>query len=211
MCWKPKPRTSTLRVGCCRKRTCAHPAPRKSRFFRLSPASSARPARNLWLWTSLPPATPCCCWTRPEPTTVKWFAKMRRDMHYTTPMMRLQDPKQTRIPIATLAETTPVLEAANLQNDLRRAGIEPWAWIINQSLAASQKLFAPAAEAGHERTAPDRGGRKPSCFPLRRRCTAKRRAGRCRTPASLGGKPDRGQEFIGALMPPSQQQSNSQE
>lgn len=51
-----------------------------------------------------------------------------------TPMMRLQDSEQTRIIIATLAETTPVLEAAHLQDDLRRAGIEPWAWVINNSL-----------------------------------------------------------------------------
>lgn len=56
-------------------------------------------------------------------------------LHFTTPMMQLQDTKQTKIMIVTLAETTPVLEAANLQNDLRRAGIEPWAWIINNSLA----------------------------------------------------------------------------
>jgi arsenite-transporting ATPase len=39
--------------------------------------------------------------------------------------------------LATLAETTPVLEAANLQDDLRRAGIEPWAWVINNCVAAS--------------------------------------------------------------------------
>ncbi len=58
-------------------------------------------------------------------------------MHYTTPMMQLQDSKQTKVLIATLAETTPVLEAANLQADLRRAGIEPWAWIINTSVAAA--------------------------------------------------------------------------
>ncbi len=30
-----------------------------------------------------------------------------------------------------------MLEAANLQADLRRAGIEPWAWIINHSVAAA--------------------------------------------------------------------------
>jgi arsenite-transporting ATPase len=60
-----------------------------------------------------------------------------KDLHYTTPMMRLQDPQQTKILLVTLAETTPVLEAANLQADLRRAGIEPWAWIVNQSLAAA--------------------------------------------------------------------------
>jgi arsenite-transporting ATPase len=52
-------------------------------------------------------------------------------------MMQLQDPKQTKILIVTLAEKTPVLEAANLQADLRRAGIEPWAWVINNSVAAT--------------------------------------------------------------------------
>lgn len=57
------------------------------------------------------------------------------NIHFTTPMMQLQDPNQTKVLIITLAETTPVLEAAGLQNDLRRAGIEPWAWIINNSLA----------------------------------------------------------------------------
>lgn len=54
-----------------------------------------------------------------------------------TPMMRLQDPAQTKILIVTLPETTPVLEAAHLQNDLQRADIEPWGWIINSSLAAA--------------------------------------------------------------------------
>jgi arsenite-transporting ATPase len=52
-------------------------------------------------------------------------------------MMKLQDSKQTKVLIVTLAEKTPVLEAANLQNDLRRAGIEPWAWVINNSVAAT--------------------------------------------------------------------------
>lgn len=58
-------------------------------------------------------------------------------MHVVTPMMRLQDPKQTKMVIVTLPETTPVLEAEALQADLRRAGIEPWAWVINSSLAAA--------------------------------------------------------------------------
>ena len=60
-----------------------------------------------------------------------------KGIHFTTPMMQLQDPKQTKVLLVTLAETTPVLEAANLQDDLRRAGIEPWAWIINNSIAAA--------------------------------------------------------------------------
>jgi len=61
-----------------------------------------------------------------------------KGIHFTTPMMQLQDPKQTKVLLVTLAETTPVLEAANLQDDLRRAGIEPWAWIINNSIAAAR-------------------------------------------------------------------------
>ncbi|NQU55697.1 MAG: arsenical pump-driving ATPase [Rhodospirillales bacterium] len=55
-----------------------------------------------------------------------------------TPMMRLQDPEQTSIVIVTLPETTPVLEAEHLQNDLQRAGIHPSGWIINSSLSASE-------------------------------------------------------------------------
>lgn len=60
------------------------------------------------------------------------------NMRFTTPMMQLQDPRQTKVLLVTLAETTPVLEAANLQTDLRRAGIEPWAWVINNSVAAAR-------------------------------------------------------------------------
>jgi arsenite-transporting ATPase len=54
-----------------------------------------------------------------------------------TPLMRLRDPAYTRVIVVTLAETTPVLEAAELQADLRRAGIEPFAWVVNASLAAA--------------------------------------------------------------------------
>lgn len=54
-----------------------------------------------------------------------------------TPMMRLQDPAQTKVILVTLAETTPVLEAEELQRDLERAGIHPWAWVVNTSIAAA--------------------------------------------------------------------------
>jgi arsenite-transporting ATPase len=50
---------------------------------------------------------------------------------------RLTDPDFTHVLIVTLAEATPVHEAASLQTDLRRASIEPAAWIINQSLLAA--------------------------------------------------------------------------
>jgi len=54
-----------------------------------------------------------------------------------TPLMRLRDPSYTKILLVTLAETTPVSEAARLQDDLRRAAIEPFGWVINSSLAAA--------------------------------------------------------------------------
>jgi arsenite-transporting ATPase len=50
---------------------------------------------------------------------------------------RLRDPTYTRILIVTLAEATPVHEAERLQADLARAGIAPYAWVVNQSLLAS--------------------------------------------------------------------------
>ncbi|HDS6011662.1 TPA: arsenical pump-driving ATPase [Klebsiella variicola] len=75
--------------------------------------------------------------------TGAYHREMVRQMGQThdnllTPMMLLQDPEKTQVIIVTLAETTPVLEAANLQQDLRRAEIEPWAWVINSSLAAAK-------------------------------------------------------------------------
>jgi arsenite-transporting ATPase len=48
---------------------------------------------------------------------------------------RLRDPAFTHVVIVTLAEATPVSEARRLQDDLARAGIAPYAWIISQSLA----------------------------------------------------------------------------
>lgn len=54
-----------------------------------------------------------------------------------TPLMRLQDPKYTKIILVSLAETTPVSQAKALQADLRRAKIEPYAWVINKSILAS--------------------------------------------------------------------------
>ena len=50
---------------------------------------------------------------------------------------RLRDPEYTRVLIVTLPEATPVHEAARLGEDLERAGIAPYAWIVNQSLAAA--------------------------------------------------------------------------
>jgi len=67
---------------------------------------------------------------------------MGENMHFTTPLMRLQDSQETRVILVTLAETTPVLEAAELQADLERADIHPWAWVVNNSLAAAAPTSA---------------------------------------------------------------------
>jgi len=68
---------------------------------------------------------------------VQSFAKSGGSSRVVTPLMRLQDPEYTRIILVALPEVTPVSEAASLQEDLRRARIEPFAWVVNRSLAAS--------------------------------------------------------------------------
>ncbi len=50
---------------------------------------------------------------------------------------RLRDPKFAKVVITTLAESTPVHEAERLQEDLRRAGIEPYGWVLNSCFSAS--------------------------------------------------------------------------
>ncbi len=50
---------------------------------------------------------------------------------------RLRDPDYAKVVILTLAESTPIYEAARLQADLRRAGIEPYGWIVNATLSGT--------------------------------------------------------------------------
>ncbi|MEO6856025.1 MAG: TRC40/GET3/ArsA family transport-energizing ATPase, partial [Rhodoferax sp.] len=57
--------------------------------------------------------------------------------HIVTPLMRLQDAAYTKIILVTLPELTPVSQAAALQEDLRRAGVEPYAWVLNKSVLAA--------------------------------------------------------------------------
>ena len=52
----------------------------------------------------------------------------------STTLSRIQDSETTKIIIVTLPETTPILEATGLRDELHRAGITPWAWVVNQSL-----------------------------------------------------------------------------
>jgi arsenite-transporting ATPase len=62
---------------------------------------------------------------------------------------RLRDPEFTRVMVVTLPEATPVHEAAALQDDLRRAQIEPFAWVINQSFAGSGSRDPLLVARGH--------------------------------------------------------------
>jgi arsenite-transporting ATPase len=59
---------------------------------------------------------------------------------------RLRDPEFTRVLLVALPEATPVHEAARLQDDLQRAGIKPYAWIVNQSFASDSLAFAGASK-----------------------------------------------------------------
>ena len=76
-----------------------------------------------------------------------------------TPLMRLQDGSYTKIILVTLPEVTPVSQAAALQEDLRRADIEPYAWVLNKSvLAAGTRDPLLQARLGAERRQVERIG-----------------------------------------------------
>ena len=47
---------------------------------------------------------------------------------------RLRDPAFTHVLLVTLPEATPIHEAMQLERDLARAEIRPFAWVVNQSL-----------------------------------------------------------------------------
>jgi arsenite-transporting ATPase len=64
--------------------------------------------------------------------------QMGASVNLVTPLMRLQDPDYTKIILVTLPEVTPVSQASALQEDLRRANIEPYAWVLNRSVLAAK-------------------------------------------------------------------------
>ncbi len=47
---------------------------------------------------------------------------------------RLRDPEFTHVMLVALPEATPIHEAMQLERDLARANIKPYAWVVNQSL-----------------------------------------------------------------------------
>ena len=64
-------------------------------------------------------------------------------VRFRTPYMSLQDQTLSKIILVTLPETTPMREAGSLQDDLKRAGIKPYAWLINQSLSMLTGISDP--------------------------------------------------------------------
>ncbi|WP_370870689.1 ArsA-related P-loop ATPase [Polaromonas sp.] len=92
-------------------------------------------------------------------------------VHIITPLMRLQDASMTHVILVTLPEVTPVSQAAALQDDLRRAKIEPWAWVINKSVAATgttDPLLQARLAGEHRQTARIAGGLARRTFVLPR-------------------------------------------
>ena len=82
-----------------------------------------------------------------------YHREVERNLAYIPESVRqllpqLRNPDFTKILIVTLPEATPVHEAARLQEDLRRAQIIPYAWVINQSFYASGTCDPVLAERG---------------------------------------------------------------
>ena len=76
------------------------------------------------------------------------------ESHIRTPYMALQDAKLSKVLLVSLPETTPMREAASLQDDLKRAGVTPYAWIINQSLSMQPGISDPLLKSrAHAETA----------------------------------------------------------
>ena len=66
---------------------------------------------------------------------------------------RLRDPSFTHVILVTLPEATPIHEALQLERDLARAEITPFAWVVNQCLT-SLRLTDPALRARQAHEAP---------------------------------------------------------
>jgi TRC40/GET3/ArsA family transport-energizing ATPase len=104
-----------------------------------------------------------------------------------TPLMKLRDPAYTKMVLVTLAETTPVSEAARLQADLRRAEIEPFAWVVNASLAAAGSSDPLPSAADRRGDRANRDGARPPRAQGRDRAMGTRGARRAGAPPGAHG------------------------
>jgi arsenite-transporting ATPase len=88
----------------------------------------------------------------PSTEKIAVFQAISRVIRESSRKFVIMDTDQTKIMIVTLPETTPVLEASHLQDDLRRRD-QTLGWIINSSLAAAetiQTLLSKRARSEHE-------------------------------------------------------------
>ena len=137
--WPRVAETWTNRAAPCFGRTCARRAPKKWRYFTPSVVGKARSA--FVVLDTAPTGHTLLLMD----ATGAYHRQILRDLEprltgagrVHTPLKRLQDPDYTHVIMVALPETTPVSEAAALQEDLRRAHIEPWAWVVNRSLLAA--------------------------------------------------------------------------
>ena len=89
--------------------------------------------------------------------TVAYHRQMMRELEgqtsakLVTPLMRLQDPRYTKIIWVALPEVTPVSQAQALQDDLRRVRIEPFPWVVCQQKHIGQWYAGSALNGPYER------------------------------------------------------------
>ena len=164
----------------CWKKICVRPAPRKSPCSAPSPAS-LRKGRNRF--------------RRARHRADRTHAAAARRHGSLSPRSRPQGqrhaggsaaiscpdcaiPAFTHVLIVTLPEATPVHEAAALQADLRRAQIEPFAWVINQSFVEAQTARSVARAPAGRRSALHSGGSRATFLTHRPRALGARRTHR---------------------------------
>ena len=129
-------------------------------MFRAFARTVAEGEDGLVVLDTAPPATPSCSSTRPSPTTARCCEQGSRMPESVRELLpRLRDPAFTRVLLVTLPEATPVHEARALQADLARAGITPFAWVVNQSLTPVATRDPGARRAPRGRAALPRRGR----------------------------------------------------
>ena len=137
-CWPRPAPTWTPTAGPCWRRTCARPAPKRSRSSAPSPArwTPARTASSCS--TPPPPGTPSCCWMPPRPTIGRCRAPRarcpRRCGNCSRGCATRRSPACSSSPWRRPRRCT---RPNACKRTWRGAGIAPFAWVINQSLLAS--------------------------------------------------------------------------
>jgi hypothetical protein len=131
-------RSSMPKAAPCWKKTCARPVPRKSRCSRRSPAPSAKPARKFVVMDTAPTGHTLLLLDATgayhrDIVPGRWAD--RRALHHADDAAAgpQADQGADRHP----GRNHPGAGSRQPAGDLRRAGIEPWAWVINNSVAAA--------------------------------------------------------------------------